>query len=214
MLSFLDILPALNANCRRARGERVGAAALAPITAWHPDAAGANVAYLAATAAVYFAALVAADTALASPARPRVCAGAGAAAERVREELAAEAEDEDVAAERRRVEAGGGEGDVVQVRGLWKVYPGRAGRAPTAAVRGLSFGVPMGEVFGCVGPFSFPPLPSTPHRHRRPLSHPPALSRPRPCSADVAPEPWPAGRVVGRCQSPGWRGPRAAATRA
>jgi ATP-binding cassette subfamily A (ABC1) protein 1 len=71
-----------------------------------------------------------------------------------------------VAAEAARVAAevareaatGGREGtsDVIQLRGLRKVYPagaggGRTGGKPKVAVRGLSFGVPVGEVFGFLG---------------------------------------------------------------
>lgn len=49
-LSFLAILPSLNANCNRIHGEPVTAADLAPIDAFAPSATGINIVYLAAIA--------------------------------------------------------------------------------------------------------------------------------------------------------------------
>eukprot|EP00051_Salpingoeca_urceolata_P022285 m.359766 g.359766 ORF g.359766 m.359766 type:complete len:1971 (+) comp19951_c3_seq13:616-6528(+) len=58
-------------------------------------------------------------------------------------------EDEDVAAERQRVQSGRAD-DAVVVDSLTKVfYPPK--RPPLAAVRGLSFGLPKGECFGLLG---------------------------------------------------------------
>ena len=55
-------------------------------------------------------------------------------------------EDGDVAAESARVARGGAESDTILLRGVRKVYAGGK-----VAVRGLSFGVPRGEVFGFLG---------------------------------------------------------------
>lgn len=63
--------------------------------------------------------------------------------------LTAADEDPDVAAERSRVQ--GGVDDVVQVKGLTKLYASRMGQPPKLAVRNLWFGVPKGEVFGFLG---------------------------------------------------------------
>jgi ABC-type multidrug transport system fused ATPase/permease subunit len=65
-----------------------------------------------------------------------------------------EGEDEDVAAERRRVlkqhpaEEGA---DPLLVRNLRKRYPGRGGAPPKLAVRDVCFGVGRGECFGLLG---------------------------------------------------------------
>jgi ATP-binding cassette subfamily A (ABC1) protein 3 len=58
-------------------------------------------------------------------------------------------EDEDVYAERCRVQEGGADGDVVKLHELRKVYNSRVG--PKVAVQSLSFGIPRGECFGFLG---------------------------------------------------------------
>eukprot|EP00971_Amphidinium_carterae_P107562 2130370-Amphidinium_carterae.1 len=58
--------------------------------------------------------------------------------------------DEDVKAEADRVATGRADNDVVRLASLRKVYRTPEG-APKAAVKGLSFGLPLGECFGFLG---------------------------------------------------------------
>eukprot|EP00927_Polykrikos_kofoidii_P044673 TRINITY_DN38578_c0_g1_i1.p1 TRINITY_DN38578_c0_g1~~TRINITY_DN38578_c0_g1_i1.p1 ORF type:complete len:1924 (+),score=258.06 TRINITY_DN38578_c0_g1_i1:805-5772(+) len=60
-------------------------------------------------------------------------------------------EDPDVRAERERLESGAADGDVVVLKGLRKVFPGRKGVPPKAAVRSMSFSIPEGQCFGYLG---------------------------------------------------------------
>uniref|UniRef100_A0A6P8HMV1 ATP-binding cassette sub-family A member 3-like isoform X2 n=1 Tax=Actinia tenebrosa TaxID=6105 RepID=A0A6P8HMV1_ACTTE len=60
-------------------------------------------------------------------------------------------DDDDVFAEKRRVAVGSDNQDVLVIRELSKVYPGRRGRGPLIAVNDLSLGVPLGECFGLLG---------------------------------------------------------------
>lgn len=66
------------------------------------------------------------------------------------------AEDDDVAAERERVATqlapGGAIEDVILLDGLRKVYsPAHRGARPKVAVTGLTYGVPVGQVFAFLG---------------------------------------------------------------
>jgi ABC-type multidrug transport system ATPase subunit len=174
-LSYLNVLPAINANCPRALGEEITADMLKPIDAFHPTCTGTDVIYLACTAVLYLAAVIGLDTALGMP-NIRLRAEAlfaldlktafAASATSTIGELAVpvddtnEDTDPDVMQEALRVrnELASGEviSDVIQLRGLRKVYPagsggGRAGKTAKVAVRNLSFGVPVGEVFGFLG---------------------------------------------------------------
>ena len=58
-------------------------------------------------------------------------------------------EDTDVLAERRRVEEGGADDDVVKLHEMRKVYNSKVG--PKVAVQSLSFGIPRGQCFGFLG---------------------------------------------------------------
>ena len=104
-------------------------------------AAGWPLLYLLAEAVGYTALAIAIDVGLSFPAlRARVLP------DRDLGTAAGAPDDDDVAAEARRVRAGGAEGDTVVIDALRKVYGGTK-----AAVRDLSFGVPAGEVFGFLG---------------------------------------------------------------
>jgi ABC-type multidrug transport system ATPase subunit len=174
-LSYLNVLPAINANCPRALGEEITADMLKPIGAFHPTCAGTNVIYLACTSVLYLGAVIGLDTALGMP-NIRLRAEAlfaldfktafAPSATSTIGELAVPTDDNnedtdpDVVQEAQRVknESISGEviSDVIQLRGLRKVYPagsggGRAGKTAKVAVRNLSFGVPVGEVFGFLG---------------------------------------------------------------
>lgn len=54
-LSFLAILPSLNANCKRIHGEEISSADLAPLDAFAASCSGINIVYLALLAPSYFA---------------------------------------------------------------------------------------------------------------------------------------------------------------
>eukprot|EP00929_Paragymnodinium_shiwhaense_P046547 TRINITY_DN23705_c0_g1_i1.p1 TRINITY_DN23705_c0_g1~~TRINITY_DN23705_c0_g1_i1.p1 ORF type:complete len:1941 (+),score=414.00 TRINITY_DN23705_c0_g1_i1:131-5953(+) len=62
-----------------------------------------------------------------------------------------EAEDADVMAERERVQSGSADNEMVVLRGLRKVYPGRSGVPPKVAVHGMHFAISEGECFGYLG---------------------------------------------------------------
>lgn len=59
--------------------------------------------------------------------------------------------DGDVDAERVRIESGAADSEMVVLKGLRKVYPGRSGLAPKVAVDGMYFGIPEGQCFGYLG---------------------------------------------------------------
>ncbi len=171
-LSYLSVLPAINANCPRALGKTISFDDLKAITAWHPTATGTDIVYLACMTVVYLLLVIALDTALGMPnirlkmealfscrLRAAFCTRASDADDVPETE---EEEDADVASEAARVAADGAREDqrsttdVIQLRRLRKVYPpgaggGRTGGKPKVAVRDLSFGVPVGEVFGFLG---------------------------------------------------------------
>lgn len=136
-LSLLKSLPYLNTDCGK----------LTPLEAaevvYHPFdmfVTGTNITYLAACAVFYFLLALAIDVGLSYPAvRARVLPD-----KNIPEK--AWVEDEDVAREASRVSSGHADGDLIVLRNLRKVYNGKK-----AAVRGLSFGIPSGEVFGFLG---------------------------------------------------------------
>jgi len=59
--------------------------------------------------------------------------------------------DPDVDAERERVRGGDADGEMVVLRGIRKVFPGRSGVPPKAAVKDMYFGIPEGQCFGYLG---------------------------------------------------------------
>jgi ATP-binding cassette subfamily A (ABC1) protein 3 len=147
-LSFMDVLPTLAFRCDTSNGIFKPPSSYKPFdSALDMGVSGAGLVYMAVTAVAYFVVAVALDVALASPRVRRVLdrppPGAAAPPPPV------PGEDADVAAEEARVSAAaaaGGTGDVILLDRLRKVYP-----SGKTAVRSLSFGVPLGEVFGFLG---------------------------------------------------------------
>lgn len=143
-IASLDILPLLAAVCYPdARSTRV-------YDALDSDVTGANIVYLALTAPFYLALTILIDIALTSPrVRGYLETPPAAVAD------APVVDDIDVAAEQARVAAAmadptsGGAG-AIQVAGLRKVFRTLEGR-PKVAVRGLSLGLDVGDVFGFLG---------------------------------------------------------------
>eukprot|EP01135_Chromosphaera_perkinsii_P008446 Nk52_evm14s1360 gene=Nk52_evmTU14s1360 len=67
-------------------------------------------------------------------------------------EMKNESHDDDVEEEAKRIQSGGGDGDLIKVDGLGKIYKNRADPSKDfVAVRNLTFGVPAGECFGLLG---------------------------------------------------------------
>jgi len=60
-------------------------------------------------------------------------------------------EDEDVIAEKARLQSGGGQDDAIKIMGLRKVYKGRLGGGNKIAVQDLWMGVPKGQCLGFLG---------------------------------------------------------------
>ena len=143
-IASIDILPLLAAVCYPdARSTRV-------YDALDSDVAGANIVYLALTAPFYLALTIIIDIALTSPrVRGYLEAPPAAVAD------APCVDDIDVAAEQARVAAAmadpasGGAG-AIQIAGLRKVFRTLEGK-PKVAVRGLSLGLDVGDVFGFLG---------------------------------------------------------------
>lgn len=108
---------------------------------------GANLVFLGAEAVVYFLLTLLVEYSLTFPTflsfLQRV---KDAGFDREKELLT---EDEDVLAERRRVDEGGADHDVVKLHEMRKVYNSKVG--PKIAVQSLSFGIPRGECFGFLG---------------------------------------------------------------
>jgi len=67
------------------------------------------------------------------------------------ERAAAVALDADVEAEKQRVQRGDADQEMVVLKGLRKVFPGRHGLAPKVAVEDMHFGIPEGQCFGYLG---------------------------------------------------------------
>jgi len=59
--------------------------------------------------------------------------------------------DQDVEEERERVIRGDADSEVVVLKGLRKVFPGRSGVPPKVAVSAMYFGIPEGQCFGYLG---------------------------------------------------------------
>jgi len=152
-LSFLDLLPVFDATCDRVHGIKV--ATIAPYGALDARATGINLAFMAVETVVYLAAAILVDVARS---HPRLLLMFQRDPKVVDEPVT---DDVDVAAERDRVaaeisgvaaaRAGGGDAgnasrDVILLEGLRKVYDDGK-----VAVRGLSYGIPAGQVFGFLG---------------------------------------------------------------
>ena len=169
-LASMEILPTQALNCDLGNGGAKAASAYAPIaSAFDARVTGLGLAYMCVEAVMYLVLAIVFDVALRNPrvrqfldgdgiagaaASAGASAGAGASASPGVQAAAAPAEEEvdsDVAAEARRVAAQTASGeaprdDIVLLDTLRKVY-----RGGKAAVRGLSFGLPAGEVFGFLG---------------------------------------------------------------
>jgi ATP-binding cassette subfamily A (ABC1) protein 1 len=175
-LSFLDQLPLIDATCDAYQGVFKPISEYVPYDAFDMRATGWNIAFMAVEAPLYLALAILIDVALANPHVRLVLAGGGPGGARrvlalarafftsattvttVAEEAAAAPaatdpeEDADVAAERARVAASAllpasAAADVVQLQSLRKVYASSG----KVAVRSLSFGLEVGDVFGFLG---------------------------------------------------------------
>ena len=145
-LSFLDLLPLIDATCDAEHGATISFSKLQPIDALDPNGVGLNLAFMAWETIVYLLIAILIDVAGSYPrirllfSRKIVPKG---------RPLDSAAEDSDVVAERQRVAAELASGrleDVILLDGLRKVYPGGK-----VAVSNLSVGLPVGEVFGFLG---------------------------------------------------------------
>jgi ATP-binding cassette subfamily A (ABC1) protein 3 len=145
-LSFLSQLPLIDSTCDLFAGIYRPISSYQPYDAFHVNATGYNIIYLAVLSPVYLLLAILIDLALAHPRFRLLFSGKTLNVVDI-----PEVEDEDVERERERVAAqvpgaaGGGVIDVVQLRSLRKVFGAKT------AVRNLSFGMPVGEVFGFLG---------------------------------------------------------------
>jgi ABC-type multidrug transport system fused ATPase/permease subunit len=177
-LSFLDQLPLIDATCDAFQGIFKPVSSYQPYDAFDLRATGYNIAFMAVQAPLYLALAILIDVALANPHVRLVLAGGGpggahralallrafftpasaaadaAAAPAAEGATAAQPfeEDADVEAERARVAASAllparSSADVVQLQSLRKVYSSSG----KVAVRSLSFGLEVGDVFGFLG---------------------------------------------------------------
>lgn len=80
-------------------------------------------------------------------------AGPAAAAERAASPLDREPEDDDVIAERERVQSGQANAEMIVIQGLRKVFTSGSGKSKQTkiAVRSIWAGIPSGQVFGLLG---------------------------------------------------------------
>ena len=147
-LSFLTLLPVIDATCDISQGVVRPLSAYAPYDAFDRKAAGTNIVYMACLTPVYFFLAILIDYGFSNPAfrmwlQPdRLAAAAGAPIARRREAD----DDADVVAEAERVAAKVKDGDdVVTLSSLHKQW------GTKTAVQGLSFGITAGEVFGFLG---------------------------------------------------------------
>ena len=141
-LSLIKTLPFLLTGCGTVPTSQLIGKVYAPFDL---EVTGYPILYMLLSAVAYLALAVLIETLLSNPsARARLWpdreppAGRAAGGE--------EAEDEDVAAEAARVDAGGASGEVVVFKHLRKVYGGAK-----VAVRDLTLGIKAGETFGLLG---------------------------------------------------------------
>lgn len=137
-LSLLQELPFLESNCGKLNIVQQVQQSFGPFSL---AAAGWPLIYMACEAVLYFALAVGIDVLLSYPViRARLLPDKDVTNEKPY------SEDEDVAAEARRVDSGSAAGDTIVLRHMRKAYAGGK-----LAVRDLSFGIPRGEVFGFLG---------------------------------------------------------------
>ena len=149
-LATMEILPSIAYACDTGNGGTKPLSAYPPYqTAFAPGVAGAGLGFLVVESFVYLAIAILFDFALRDA---RIRKRIDGDPQEPPSNLYVEPEDEDVADEARRVSslfapgAGPVKDDVVLLDNLRKVY-----RGGKAAVRGLSFGLPGGSVFGFLG---------------------------------------------------------------
>jgi ATP-binding cassette, subfamily A (ABC1), member 3 len=143
-LSFLSTLPVLDETCDSAAEGRPFNRNLDKYDAYDNRAAGYNILYLGVGAIVYLLIAILVDLFRNNPSWQALFSCTRTPPPTLEAE-----EDDDVAAERRHIMEGSEkdlEDDVVQLRGLTMTYPGGK-----KAVRNLSFGVRVGQVFGFLG---------------------------------------------------------------
>jgi ATP-binding cassette, subfamily A (ABC1), member 3 len=153
-LSFMELLPQFRYSCDASVGTVGPASDYAPYTsALDLGVTGAGIVYLAVSALVYLVLAILLDVALSTPSCRRSLDRLPWAAPKnvPMDEPPPADEDVDVADERARVSAqmgadGGRVSDVILLDRLRRVYKGGK-----VAVRNLSFGVPLGQVFGFLG---------------------------------------------------------------
>lgn len=142
-LSFLDLLPQLSLQCDAYSGKRPFPSDFLPWDALDTRAVGLNLIVMAVDSVMYLLVAIMLDVGGSHPRWRMWCQ------RDPKVEDAPVVEDEDVVAERARVAEQvrtGALDDVILLNGLRKVYKGGK-----VAVKDLSFGVPMGEVFGFLG---------------------------------------------------------------
>jgi len=143
ILAFLTQLPLIDASCDVFNGITRGADAYLPYNAMELKSGGTSLVFLAVEGLVYFLGVIAIEYVRSKPNLLMYFR---------RDPIVTDApivEDEDVAAEAARVAAQAASGnisDVVLLERLRKVYTGGK-----VAVRGISYGIPVGEVFGFLG---------------------------------------------------------------
>lgn len=149
-LSFLTRLGANEIYCDVANGADARTLPVNKYNALSNPAAGYSLWYMGVTSVVFLALAIGIDYYMAQPAlRQRFSRPPAVQDEPLLDE------DEDVVAERERVAAqlkSGRITDVILLDNLRKVYPvANRSAKPKVAVRGLSYGVPVGQVFAFLG---------------------------------------------------------------
>lgn len=138
-LAFLSTLPSLQRACIVQNGGKVSGA-LTPYDAFDMNATGLNLAYMGALTGGYLLVALGIDVFLSHPSIRLWCSRDPKVVDKPYEE------DVDVVAERARVKqeiASGHVDDAILVSNLRKVYPGGK-----VAVKGISFGIGAGEIYG------------------------------------------------------------------
>lgn len=165
-LAFLDLLPLLELTCDRFQG--IAAPLHAPYDAFELNAAGWNMLYMGVGAVVYLILAVLIDMAQSNPRLLKTCSRDPAVADEpftpeddvVAEEAKCAAQAADLAAKRIKAPnvgltgapdaagapASGGEAALILLNKMRKVYGDKK-----VAVKGLSYAIPRGEVFGFLG---------------------------------------------------------------